>query len=110
MRGKRERESLKRVKDYLFCHKEKQLDLLMSPYYYEINDNDVLENIQTYVLLRRDCYYGVIFEDIEELFKSLLAAKENPEKSKFPDFILDNGWIEHLVRNKYKIKEKGAFL
>ena len=108
MRGKRERESLKRVKDYLFCHKEKQLDLLMSPYYYEINDNDVLENIQTYILLRRDCYYGVIFEDIEELFESLLAAKENPEKSKFPDFILDDGWIEHFKITSSKETSKGS--
>ena len=33
MQGERERESLKRVKDYLFCHKEKQFNLMMENLY-----------------------------------------------------------------------------
>lgn len=108
MRGVRERESLKRVKDYLFCHKEKQFNLMMSPYYYEINDNDVLKNIETYILLRRNCYNGIKFEDIQDLFKALLFAKENPQKSEFPDFILDNGWIEHFQITSSKETNKGS--
>jgi len=108
MRGDRERSSLERVKSYLFCHKEKQFDLLMSPYYYEINDNDVLENIEAYIHLRKNCYNGIQFEDTQDLFKALLFTKENPQKSEFPDFILDNGWIEHFKITSSKETKKGS--
>ena len=96
MRGDREKASLNRVKEYLFCHKEKQFDLMMSPYYYEINDDDVLENIREYIKARRVAYKGMVFDDIQEIFNALVSAKPNPESNKFPDFLFENGFIEHF--------------
>ncbi len=96
MRGDREKASLNRVKEYLFCHKEKQFNLMMSPYYYEINDDDVLVNIREYIKARRDAYQGMVFDDIQEIFNALVSVKPNPESNKFPDFLLDNGFIEHF--------------
>ena len=108
MRGDKERNSLERVKDFLFCHKEKQLDLMMSPYYYEINDNDVMENISQYINARRESYHGMNLEDIKEIFQSLLIFKENPQKNNFPDFIFDNGFIEHFQITSSIENKKGA--
>ncbi|MBQ8451660.1 MAG: hypothetical protein IJ538_02665 [Clostridia bacterium] len=96
MRGDREKASLNRVKRYLFCHKEKQLNLLMSNCNYEINDDDVLDNIRDYIMARRESYQGMVFGNIKEIFVALLNAKSNPEPNKFPDFLLDNGFIEHF--------------
>ena len=41
-------------------------------------------------------YFGLLENDIEEVINSLKKAKPNEKLSDFPDFIFDNGFIEHF--------------
>ena len=41
-------------------------------------------------------FFGTSVEDEELIQKALQEAKENPNPSRFPDFIFDNGFIEHF--------------
>lgn len=108
MRGEKEKNSLDRVKSYLFCHKEKQQMMIACPYNYTISDDDVLDNIKYYINARRDCYFGMVFEDIQDVIVALLTAREDKDNNKFPDFICDNGFIEHFQVTSSVEKGKGS--
>lgn len=41
-------------------------------------------------------FFGLNYEEVEELNQILNETKANEELSKFPDFIFDNGFIEHF--------------
>ena len=41
-------------------------------------------------------FFGTSVEDEELIQKALQEAKENPNPSRFPDFIFDDGFIEHF--------------
>ena len=108
MRGESERKSLNRIKSYLFCHKERQFEMMMSEFYYEITDDNLIDNISRYIMIHRDCYCRMVFEDIKQVFIALQQAKENPKLSEFPDFIFDNGFIEHFKVTSSKEGRKGS--
>ncbi len=53
-------------------------------------------------------YYGFTKVDIEKFKKCLNSAKSNPNSSEFPDFICDNGFIEHFQVTSGKTTRKGS--
>lgn len=52
--------------------------------------------------------YGLSYEDMEFLETALKTAKPNPESSIFPDFLCDNGIIEHFAVSSSKTTAKGS--
>ena len=108
MRGTTERLSLKTVKEYFFCYKERKFQMMRSNYCYELADDNLMDHIREYIQARRDSLHGVVFEDIAEVFQAINAAKENFMASEFPDFIYDNGFIEHFEITSSKENRKGS--
>ena len=53
-------------------------------------------------------YFGLIENDIEEVINSLKKAKPNEKLSNFPDFIFDDGFIEHFKVTSSKENKKGS--
>lgn len=53
-------------------------------------------------------YFGLLENDIEEVINSLKKAKPNEKLSDFPDFIFDNGFIEHYKVTSSKTNKKGS--
>ena len=108
MRGECERLSLKTVKEYFFCYKERKFQMMRSNYCYELADDNLMDHIREYIQARRDSLHGVVFEDIAEVFQAINAAQENVMASEFPDFIYDNGFIEHFEITSSKENRKGS--
>ena len=54
-------------------------------------------------------YFGLLENERLEFANIIRAAKPNPSSSKFPDFIFDNGFIEHFQITSSQITRKGAF-
>lgn len=54
--------------------------------------------------------YGLSCEDMEFLEAAIRSAKPNPESSVFPDFICENGIIEHFSVSSSKTTSKGSEL
>ncbi len=52
--------------------------------------------------------FGITIEDYEELENILKNAKALPHSSNFPDFLFDNGYIEHFQITASKVTRKGA--
>lgn len=60
---------------------------------------------------RNDCpniFFGLNYEEVEELNQILNETKANEELSKFPDFIFNNGFIEHFQITSSKENKKGS--
>jgi len=53
-------------------------------------------------------FFGLNYEEVEELNQILNETKANEEISKFPDFIFDNGFIEHFQITSSKENKKGS--
>lgn len=53
-------------------------------------------------------FYGLSCYDAEFLETALHSAKPNPESSVFPDFICENGIIEHFTVSSSKTTSKGS--
>ncbi len=59
--------------------------------------------------LNNDIYFAMSFEDEEIIKKAFSKANANPILSQFPDFIFDDGFIEHFqVTSSYETKRKGS--
>lgn len=55
----------------------------------------------------KDCY-GMNNDDWKLLQKGLIDAKEGEDNNKFPDFIFENGFIEHFQVTSSKVTKNGA--
>lgn len=55
----------------------------------------------------KDCY-GMNNDDWKLLQKELIDAKEGEDNNKFPDFIFENGFIEHFQVTSSKVTKNGA--
>ena len=53
-------------------------------------------------------FYGLSVEDLNLLKKCLFSAIPNPESSRFPDFIFNDGFIEHFQVTSSKTNRRGA--
>lgn len=108
MRGQIEKECLFKVKEFFFCYKERNFQMMRSCQHYELKDDNLMENIRFYIENRRDSLYGMVFDDIVEIFKAIKEAKENPNLSEFPDFIFEDGFIEHFEITSSNENRKGS--
>lgn len=108
MRGSVERLSLKTVKEFFFCYKERNFQMMCSNLHYELTDDDLMEHIRDYIQYHRDSFYGVVFEDIVKIFQVINTSKENVKASEFPDFVCENGFIEHFEITSSNETRKGS--
>lgn len=58
--------------------------------------------------LKHEDYYGFSQEDIAEFKECLDSATSNVNSSKFPDFVFENGFIEHFQITSGKVTRKGS--
>ncbi|MBE5741511.1 MAG: hypothetical protein E7351_03195 [Clostridiales bacterium] len=108
MRGDSERECLKEVKEFFFCYKERNFQMMLSNRYYQLRDDDMMFNIKDYINLRKESFVGMEFKDIKKVFIAIKNCKPNPNLSKFPDFVFKDGFIEHFEITSSKETRKGS--
>ena len=53
-------------------------------------------------------YFGLLESECLEFANIIRTAKPNPSSSEFPDFIFDNGFIEHFQITSSQVTRKGA--
>lgn len=53
-------------------------------------------------------YFGLLPDERIEFANAIRTAKPNPSSSEFPDFIFDNGFIEHFQITSSQVTRKGA--
>jgi len=58
--------------------------------------------------LRTDVYFAMSYLDDEVIEKAFGTAVENPQKSEFPDFIFEDGFIEHFRVTSSAEGKKGS--
>ena len=110
MRGEQENRCLQTIRDGIFSSNGK---LLQNPFtgktYKEVSVEEFLvEKIWFTNSDCRKCFFGLMEEDRIEIEKILFLAKPNENASEFPDFIFDNGFIEHFQITSSKVTRKGA--
>lgn len=108
-----EQQSLNRVKQMAFCHKQRELALMLTNYEpMNIIDTkkNIFENLPFYINNNRNKFVGMGFEDIKKVCLALHSAKFNDSnhKTQFPDFVLKNGFIEHFKVTSSKENRKGS--
>lgn len=88
----------------LFVEKNKQIRRLLT----KRGEKELccLEKVRKQ-LAPEDCM-GMTNEDWEEIKKCLKTAVENEQKNNFPDFVFDNGFIEHFQVTSSKSTRKGS--
>lgn len=109
--GKQEKRCLEVVKGGIFYKDGKPL---YEPFTGKAYSNDLSEEEfqknQIWFVNSECCkkYFGLLEEDRNEIERILHVIKENPNKTKFPDFIFFNGFIEHFHVTSSRINRKGA--
>ncbi|MCH5320545.1 MAG: hypothetical protein J1E36_02200 [Eubacterium sp.] len=58
--------------------------------------------------IKSENYYAFTQDDIDEFKGCFNSAVSNPNSNEFPDFICDNGFIEHFQITSGKITRKGS--
>ena len=61
----------------------------------DLNEIECLESVKT--KFKDECLFGGTTEDIEQLKKLVFTCKIDEKQTKFPDFIGENGFIEHFL-------------
>ena len=110
MRGKHEMQCLTRVKNLVFCKDGRPMK---NPFndksYLNVTDEKFKED--RIWLVNPDChksYFGLTEQNREEFECILRKAQPNPNASRFPDFMFDNGFIEHFRVTSSVVTRKGA--
>lgn len=110
MRGDAEKRALDRIIEGVFWHNGAPLQ---NPFngktYLDVTDEEFDKERVWYI--NSDCYksfFGLTEEDRFEIEGILRNAFSNPNSSEFPDFIFDNGFIEHFKVSSSKTTRQGA--
>ncbi|MDO5376738.1 MAG: hypothetical protein Q4G52_00250, partial [Clostridia bacterium] len=77
--------------------------------YLDVSDDEFKND--RILLVNPEChtsYFGLLKDDCEEFENILRIAQANPNASNFPDFILENGFIEHFRVTSSSVTRKGA--
>lgn len=110
MRGDRELECLNAVKESIFCKDHQPLrDPFSNKTYLNVSDEEFKR--ERIWLVNSDChksYFGLLENDREEFESIMRTARANPDASCFPDFIFENGFIEHFQVTSSLVTRKGA--
>lgn len=110
MRGEQESNCLNFIRQAVFCKEGHPVE---NPFtrktYLDVSDDEFKKD--RIWLVNSEChksYFGLTENDREEFESILRTAKPNPDLSKFPDFIFDNGFIEHFQVTSSSVTRKGA--
>lgn len=110
MRGERELKCLNIVRDAIFRKDGKPMQ---NPFtcktYLDVSDDEYKKDRIWFV--NSEChksYFGLVENDREEFESVLRVAQANPDASNFPDFVFENGFIEHFQVTSSSITRKGA--
>ena len=72
----------------------------------ELNCLNIIRNTKDIENPKR--YFGFLRKDVEEIVESIKDAQPNKNLSNFPDFICNNGFIEHFKVTASKETRKGS--
>lgn len=72
----------------------------------ELNCLNIIRNTKDIENPKR--YFGFLRKDVEEIVESIKDAQPNKNLSNFPDFICNNGFIEHFKVTSSKETRKGS--
>lgn len=109
MRGERERACLDTIQKSVFYDKDGNLRKdLEGKSYQEVSEDQFLKKYDQYSNIDIRFLFGLTREDRIEVLNILRKAKENEDVSKFPDFVFDNGFIEHFQITSSRETKKGA--
>lgn len=110
MRGEQELACLNYVRNNIFG---KNGTLIKHPFsdktYLEATDKEFIDD--EIFFINSDCYkyyFGLLEEDCFQIENILRTAKPNQQKSEFPDFVFENGFIEHFQITSSRETRKGA--
>ena len=110
MRGEQEKQCLELVKSQMFSSDGKlQRNPFTGKSYLDLSAAEFVTE-RTW-LISPDChkfYFGLTEEDRIEFETSLLSARPNENESEIPDFVFENGFIEHFQITSSKTTRKGA--
>ena len=110
MRGDCELKCLNFVKNLVFCKNGQPMqDPFTYKTYLDVSNDEFKEDRTT--LVNSEChksYFGLVENDREEFESVLRVAQPNPDASHFPDFIFENGFIEHFQVTSSAVTRKGA--
>lgn len=110
MRGDCELSCLNAVKDMVFCKNGQPMQNPFTHKTYLDVSTDEFKKDRIW-LVNSDChksYFGLLENDREEFESVLKVAQPNPDASRFPDFIFENGFIEHFQVTSSAVTKKGA--
>lgn len=110
MRGDCELRCLNAVKNMVFCRNGQPMQ---NPFthktYLDVSTDEFKKNRVWLVNSKcRESYFGLVENDREEFESVLRVAQPNPDASRFPDFIFENGFIEHFQVTSSAVTKKGA--
>lgn len=110
MRGDRELNCLEAVRDMVFCYNgQPRQDPITHKTYLDVTEDEFKKaRIHLVNSECRNSYFGLLEQHREEFEDILRKAKPNPDASSFPDFIFENGFIEHFRVTSSSVTRKGA--
>lgn len=108
MHGKKENDVLNRIKILLFCNDSQEPIMWNGKTAFDYSDEDYKENMYCCTKFENETIYGLTQDDIFEVANAIRKAKGNPNPSKFPDFVFENGFIEHFQITASKQSKKGS--
>lgn len=110
MRGEQEQRCLDFVKKAIFYNGDKPIQ---NPFthktYLDVSNDEFLA--ERFYYISPNChkfYFGLSETEQAEIENSLRIAHTNPNASLFPDFLLENGFIEHFKITSSSLTRKGA--
>lgn len=109
MRGQKEKECLDIIiKSVFYSKEEKPCRDFDGKTYLDVSDEQFLNQYLLYIDISYEKFFGLIEDDIKEFVNIIRNVKPNENASEFPDFVFDNGFIEHFQITSSKETRKGA--
>ena len=109
MRGQREKECLNTIIMSVFYDQNKKLIKdLKGKAYSEVSEEQFLQDYLFYTNIKYEYLFGLTQEDVKEIVNILRKWEPNRKPSEFPDFVFDNGFIEHFQITSSLETKKGA--
>lgn len=110
MRGNKEQTCLDKIRQEIFTNDGHPIyHPVTNKTYTEISDEEFVKEQDWFI--NSSCeknYFGLLEEDRKEIAQILRLAKSNDNLNNFPDFVFDNGFIEHFQISSSKETRKGA--
>lgn len=108
MRGQKEKSALNMIRRFIFCDKMQKPLVWDGKTAYDFTDKEYKDNIYCCTNSDRGSIYGLSQDDFFEVTNAIRKAEENPNPSEFPDFVFENGLIEHFQITASKQNKKGS--